>query len=249
MPGRTGFARPPAEGIVFLAVPDGAVAETAARLARLDAPAGVSFVHCSGALGLDALAALRGRHAVGSFHPLQSFPAPRPASAFRGATFAVDASTPALRRRLEALARGLGGRPRRVDDESRALYHAAAVYASNYVVAVVESAVEILEAAGWSRRDATAALVPLVEGAVASIRERGTVRALTGPVRRGDAETVRRHLEALATDGNPKLEATYRMLGAVALGIAKDAGLDPAAAGRMKRALTGSTAATRRRRG
>lgn len=247
--GRSGFGKPPDDGIVFLAVPDGAVGEAAARIARLGPPPRVSFVHVSGALGLDPLAALRERHAVGSFHPLQSFPAPRPPAAFKGITVAVDASTPALRRRLEALARGLGAHPKRVGDADRVLYHAAAVFASNYVIAAVAEAVHLLEASGWPAREANTALMPLVEGVVANLRARGPVGALTGPIRRGDAETVRRHLAALShLGGKPKPEAVYRMLGAVALEIAKEAGLDPAAAERINRALTGPTAATRRRR-
>jgi predicted short-subunit dehydrogenase-like oxidoreductase (DUF2520 family) len=244
VPGRTGFIKPPLLGIVFLAVPDQAVEEVAAKLARLKPSPRLSFVHTSGALGLGILDPLRG-HPVGSFHPLQSFPSPRDPSAFRGITVAVDASTPALMRRLRSLARAVGAKPRRVGDEDRAVYHAAAVYASNYVDAVVAEAVRLLGELGWSDRDATKALVPLVEGAVAGIRERGPVKALTGPIKRGDAETVRRHLEAL--DGLDR-GAEYRMLGKIALEIAVEAGLEPAAAGRIHRALTEKTAATRRRR-
>lgn len=249
VPARRGFPPPRSEAIVFLAVPETAVAEMASKLAGLGLPSSVSVVHVSGTLGLDALDDLRGRHAVGSFHPLQSFPAPSPPEAFRGITVAVDASTPALRRRLESLARSLGARPKHVDDRARSLYHAAAVFASNYVVAVVAEAVKVLRAAGWSQSEATAALLPLVEGVVANLQAQGRVKALTGPIRRGDAATVARHLAALArVDGEPKPEAVYRMLGKVALEIAKEAGLDPAAAERTQRALTGATAATRRRR-
>ena len=213
----------------------------AARIARLRPSERVGFVHCSGALGLGALDALKA-NPIGSFHPLQSFPEPRPPEAFRGITVAVDASTPALLRRLNGLARGLGARPRRVRDTERALYHAAAVFASNYVIASVGEGVRLLRAAGWSRADAEKALLPLVEGVVANLQRRGITRSLTGPIRRGDVDTVRRHLEVVE---DPDL---YRMLGAVALEIAREAGLDPAAAERMGRALTGSTAATRRRR-
>jgi predicted short-subunit dehydrogenase-like oxidoreductase (DUF2520 family) len=230
--------------VVFLAVPDQAVEEVAARLARLKLSRRVSVVHVSGALGLGALAALRERP-VGSFHPLQSFPAPRGPAAFRGITIAVDATSPTLMRRLRSLARAVGAKPRRVGDEDRVLYHAAAVYAANFVDVVVAEAVRLLGELGWSEADATQALVPLVEGAVAGIRERGPVQALTGPIRRGDVETVRRHLAAL--DGLDR-GAQYRMLGKIALEIAVEAGLEPAAAGRMRRALTEKPAATRRRR-
>jgi predicted short-subunit dehydrogenase-like oxidoreductase (DUF2520 family) len=244
---------------VFIAVPDGAVTEVATQMARSPLPSGVSFVHVSGSLGLDALAALAD-HAVGSFHPLQSFPAPRPPEAFQGITVAVDASTTGLERRLAQLARDIGARPRHVGDEERVLYHAAAVFASNYVVAVIAEAVKVLGKAGWSPAEAERALLPLVEGAVASVRGAGVTKALTGPIRRGDVDTVLRHLDALRRLGTPsggsaatsphggeEIGDVYRMLGLVALEIAKEAGLEPAAAEKTGRALTRNVAATRRR--
>jgi predicted short-subunit dehydrogenase-like oxidoreductase (DUF2520 family) len=230
---------------VFLAVPDRAVGEVAANLARMTPSRRLSFVHLSGALGLAALDALRD-HSVGSFHPLQSFPAPRDPGAFRGITVAVDASTPTMMRRLRALARSIGARPVPVKDSRRALYHAAAVFASNYVDVVLAQAVELLRQAGWSEREAIEGLVPLAEGVLANIRRRGPVSALTGPVRRGDVNTVERHLEALR--GAP-VEDLYRMLGLIALEIAVEAGLESVAARRMHRALTQKAAATRRRGG
>ncbi len=239
MPARSGF-KAPVSGIVFLAVPDAAIGATADRIAASDPPAAVSFVHLSGATTLDALAALRPR-AVGSFHPMQSFPFPRPPEAFRGITVAVDASTPALRRRLNALARRLGARPKAVGDAQRAAYHAAGAYASNFVTVMLREAVRLLEGIGWSEDEATRALLPLVEGAVENMRRKGVVKALTGPIRRGDDVTVRRHLEVVA---DPDL---YRMLASIALQIAREAGLEPAAAERVKRALTRDVAATRRR--
>ena len=86
---------------------------------------------------------------------------------------------------------------------------------------------------------------PLAEGTLANVRLRGPVKALTGPVRRGDTGTVQRHLEAL---DRLDFGAQYRMLGKIALELAKEAGLEPAAARRMQRALTEKSAATRRRR-
>lgn len=229
----------------------------AGRLAEAGAgiPETVAFVHLSGALQLNALEPLRARHAVGSFHPLQSFPEPRSPASFRGAVVGVDATTPSLRRRLASLARALGARPKRVSDSQRALYHAAAVFASNYVDALLGTAVELLKLAGWSEHEATSGLLPLTEGVLATVRERGPVRALTGPVRRGDVKTVERHLAALAALASeakshppPPIVDQYRMLGSIALEIAVKAGLEPAVAERMHRALTHQAAATRRRR-
>ena len=214
----------------------------AARVATMHPPHELAVVHCSGALGLDALVALA-ENPRGSFHPLQSFPAPRGPEAFRGITIAVDATTPALLKRLQRLARDLGARPKHVPDRQRVLYHAAAVFASNYVIASVAEGVRLLEAAGWKRAEAERALAPLVEGVAANLRLRGTVKALTGPIRRGDAETVARHLAELEDD------RLYRMLGLVALRLAIEAGLEPAQAERTRRALTRDVAATRRRGG
>jgi predicted short-subunit dehydrogenase-like oxidoreductase (DUF2520 family) len=247
---------PDRAAVIFLTVPDDAVAAVAAKLASQGegVPANLSFVHTSGALELSALGPLRRRHAVGSFHPLRSFPEPGPPDAFRGIVIGVDASRESLRWVLNRLARDLGARPKTVDDAQRAAYHAAAVFASNYVVALLTVAVRMLESWGWSEKEAIRGLAPLAEGALANVRKRGPVVALTGPIRRGDAETVSRHLAALAeldaragsARGRRKTDL-YRMLGDVALEIAKEAGLKPAAAEQTRRALTRKVAATRRR--
>jgi predicted short-subunit dehydrogenase-like oxidoreductase (DUF2520 family) len=242
--------------VVFLTVPDSAVAEVAGKLAggRAQVPAAVAFVHTSGALELSALGALRDRHPVGSFHPLRSFPEPGPPEAFRNIVVAIDASTPALLRELSRLARELGAQPRRVEDRRRALYHAAAVFSSNYVVALLGEGVALLQQTGWTEGEAVKGLTALAEGAVANVRRRGPIAALTGPIRRGDAETVTRHLVALAElergagrVGGRRRSDLYRMLGQVALEIAQQVGLEPEAAGQTRRALTRKVAATRRR--
>ncbi len=240
MPARVGF-KLPADGILFLAVPDGAVGKMASRIAAMGPARELAIVHLSGALGLDVLAPLEA-NPIGSFHPLQSFPFPREPTAFKGITVAIEASTPVLLRKLQALARRLGARPRKVAGErERVKYHAAAVYASNFVDVAVGEAVRELEAIGWSEAEATSALLPLVQGAVANIQRKGVVKALTGPIRRADAETVSRHLAAVE---RPDL---YRILASIAVDIAREAGLEPAAAERVRRALTRDVAATRRR--
>ena len=241
--------------MVFMTVPDSAVAAVATRLVAAGAiPDTVAFVHTSGALELGALEPLRGRHSVGSFHPLRSFPEPGPPEAFSGIVIAVDASSDSLLRVLNRLARDLGARPRRVLDRERAVYHAAAVFASNYVVALLGEAVGLLEKSGWTEKEARQGLVPLAEGAVANVMKRGPTAALTGPIRRGDAETISRHLSALAeldrregSQSSSRQVDLYRMLGQVALEIAQRAGLEPAAAEQTRRALTRKVAATRRR--
>jgi predicted short-subunit dehydrogenase-like oxidoreductase (DUF2520 family) len=234
------------QAITFLAVPDDAVLSTAAQLAQAGRriPESVAFVHLSGALPLGALEPLRATHPIGSFHPLQSFPEPRAPDSLRGIVVGVDASSPQLLRRLGTLARAVGARPKHVGDSERALYHAAAVFASNYVDVLLGEGVRLLRAVGWSEKEASAGLLALTEGTLASVRRRGVVAALTGPVRRGDVNTVDRHLASLSG----RAADLYRMLGLIALEFAVEAGLEPAAAERMQRALTEKTAATRRRR-
>ena len=104
-------------------------------------------------------------------------------------------------------------------------YHAAAAIASNYTVVLVAAAVELLGEVGIGREQATEAMVALVDGTLANVRERGVEAALTGPIRRGDRVTVERHLAALAD--RPELDALYRALARRAVDLARRAP-DPA---------------------
>lgn len=195
--------------LVFLVTPDDTISALAASLPwRPDQQA----VHCSGALGLEALDAARARGTeVGCFHPLQSFPPHSDGpERFQGIVCGVEGDG-ALGEALEGVARDLGARPVRLDGVDRAKYHAAAVFGSNHLVALVAAASEAWAAAGLPPVDALPALLPLLRGAlenVASAPDLAT--ALTGPVARGDVSTVRAHLEALGD--TPELLALYRQL-------------------------------------
>lgn len=238
------------DSLVLLAVPDPALAELAAAIAHALGSAGdrpLEFAHLSGALGLEPLLALReSGHPVGSMHPLQSFPTVREPAAFTRSVFAIEASDPQLEDRLAAVARSLGGFPRTVAGaDQRTLYHAAAVLASNYLVALAGQATQVLEGIGWERSEALGALLPLMSGVLESLSTAGLPEALIGPIRRGDPDTVVRHLAALRNlpPGAPPYShmpaRTYRMLGLAALELAQEAGLEPRAASRIAEALTG----------
>ena len=169
--------------LVVLAVPDAAVAEVAARLTPRRACA---VAHCSGSLGLDVLVP---HQRVASIHPLASLPDPElGADRLRGAWFAVSGD-PVVGEIVELL----GGRPFVVDDRHRAAYHAAAVVASNHLVALLGQVERLAAAAGVP----VEALGPLIEGSLANAEQLGAAAALTGPVARGDWDTVRRHLGAI----------------------------------------------------
>jgi predicted short-subunit dehydrogenase-like oxidoreductase (DUF2520 family) len=198
-------------------------------------------VHLSGAYGLEALAPIATLgNPVGAFHPLQSFPAERGPEAFHGTLFGLNGSTGKLVQDLELLATALGGRARLVADVDRPLYHAAAVVASNYLNSLVFEAAGILAAIGWSRDESVEALVPMVRGAVDNLATRGLPAALIGPIRRGDPATVARHVAALQLlpgRRGERARAVYRLLGEDALELAREAGLDPAAAAAVATAL------------
>ncbi len=199
---------------VFLTVPDGAIASLAASLPWR---AGQSAVHCSGAIGLDALAAATEAGALaGCLHPLQSFPSRDGGAArFRGIVCGIEAPDP-LAALLETVARDLGGGVVRLEGVDRARYHAAAVFASNYTVALAAAAGRAWELAGLPAAEAREALAPLLLATATNIAGQPLADALTGPVARGDLATLERHLAALdiALDGDPALAALYRSLGA-----------------------------------
>ncbi len=196
--------------IVFLTVPDVQIAPVCAAL---EWRAGQSAVHCSGALGLDVLApAASPGAATGCFHPIQSFPSREPEpNRFRGIVCGIEAPGD-LGILLEQIAHDLGATTVRLEGVNRALYHAAAVFASNDVVALAAAAERTWALAGLPPATAHAALSPLLLGAASNVAALGTVAALTGPVARGDVATVERHLAALASD--PALLNLYRRLGA-----------------------------------
>ena len=199
--------------LLLVATPDDEIARTAERLASLSRSFdGAVVLHTSGARDASELAALRARGAaVGSLHPLQSFPAPALALALvRGSVFALEGDRRAVAA-AKGLARDLGGRPVRLRAGTKALYHAAAVLASGGVTGLLDMSLEALERAGLDRATALGAILPLVEGTVRNIGRLGTAEALTGPVARGDRGTIGRNRTALlALD--PEVVAVYDLL-------------------------------------
>jgi predicted short-subunit dehydrogenase-like oxidoreductase (DUF2520 family) len=128
-----------------------------------------------------------------------------------------------------ALAGQLGGVALDLEGQGMALYHAAASMTSNFTVALVDAAIQALSAAGVGREQALAALVPLLRSTVENLVTKGIPGALTGPVARGDAGTVDRHLAALAASA-PALVPLYRALAERTLALARQKGGQPAGA-------------------
>jgi predicted short-subunit dehydrogenase-like oxidoreductase (DUF2520 family) len=105
-----------------------------------------------------------------------------------------------------------------LDGTQMGSYHAAAALASNYIVSAIDAAAQVLAGAGVSPTQAAQALVPLAEGALRNVAQKGTTAGLTGPIRRGDAVTIQRHLDALRE--HPELAQLYRALALHAIEIA-----------------------------
>ncbi len=179
--------------LVLLCIPDRAIAEVAPEIR-----VGPWVAHVSGATPLAALDPHERRF---SMHPLQTFTKARGAEQLDGAWAAVTAETDAALRMGFWLAETLGLRPFELADASRAAYHAGAAVASNYLVTLRDAAGSLLEAAGAPPE----ALDPLMRRVIENHFE------LTGPIARGDWETLERHLDAIRGE-RPELEQLYLVL-------------------------------------
>ena len=184
--------REPAD-LVLLCVPDSAIAASARAI-----PVGPWIAHVSGATPLSALAPHSKRFGV---HPLQTFVKTRGPEQLDGAWAAVGSETADARARGVWFAELLGLRPFDISEDSRALYHAGAAMASNYLVTLYRAAAQLFELVGAPPE----ALVPLMRQTIANHFE------LTGPIARGDWATVDAHLAAISIDA-PELESLYRAL-------------------------------------
>ena len=155
---------------------------------------------------------------VGTMHPLSAIADGKTAMrTLKGTVFGVEGDERG-RATAAKLVGAIGGIVLALDSSQMAAYHTAAALASNYVVAAIDAAAEVLAIAGVAPAEAARALVPLAEGALRNITAHGTTGGLTGPIRRGDAPTIQRHLDALR--GKPELVEIYRALARRAVEIA-----------------------------
>jgi predicted short-subunit dehydrogenase-like oxidoreductase (DUF2520 family) len=190
--------------LVIVATPDRAISAAGAALAPSLDP-GALVIHLSGASSLhelDGVLLSRPDVEIGSLHPLQSLPsADEGAERLAGSWCGIDGSP-----RVERIALTLGMRPFRLDAADRVRYHAAACIASNHLVALLGQVERLATDAGVPFE----AFLPLVRGTVDNVAALGPAAALTGPVARGDHETVARHIDALPADERDAYRALVR---------------------------------------
>jgi len=203
--------------LVFITTPDDIIAQVCGEVRWYERQ---SVVHCSGAHSVDILEPARKLGAtVGSFHPLQTFAdVDQAMENLPGSTFALEAKEPLLSM-LKEFTSLLNGNWVELKPGDKVLYHAAAVFACNYLVTLVKLALDLWLDFGVSSKEATRALLPLLQGTINNVDNIGLPDCLTGPVARGDLGTIKRHLNALEVK-SPSLLTTYKELGLQTIPIA-----------------------------
>jgi len=203
----------PTADVVLITTPDGAIADTCRLIAENKGfKPGCAVLHCSGALPSTILSSAgRCSAFTGSMHPLQSFAADNfTQNPFSGIIIAVEGEPQALTIARE-MATALGATSLTIETKAKTLYHAAAVAASNYLVTLLSLAFRLLAEAGISGPAAYNAMQPLIDGTLTNIKTIGIPQALTGPIARGDGETVKQHLVEIESKA-PQLLDLFKTL-------------------------------------
>ncbi|MFA6542144.1 MAG: DUF2520 domain-containing protein [Bacteroidota bacterium] len=208
--------------VVILAVPDSQIRIVADHLAQsVSSLQGRVVVHLSGALNSSELEVLRKKKAaVGSFHPMQTFPRSHPAS-FAGVWCAAEGDAGALRV-MKQLSKILGANVFEISKKEKVLYHTAGVFASNYLVVLMAAVNEIASGLRLPQSDIWKVYLPIMRQTLNNVVSTTPRRALTGPIVRGDLVTVKNHLNALSKRPLQHLVQLYSALGVEAARIAKE---------------------------
>ena len=224
-----------AADVVVLAVPDAAIRGVSDRIAPMLSP-GATVLHCAGARGPEELAACaaKGAH-VGVMHPMVSFASKQRHPSLSGKTFVAHGSGPAVAQ-SRRIAQACGARLV-VAATTDASYHAAAALVANGAAALAFIAVGLIERLGMRRSQAASAVGGMLESVGQNVKQLGVPEALTGPVIRGDAATVRRHREALERAGRRAL-AAYDAVLPLVIQTAEAAGLPRKHAAELRRIVT-----------
>ena len=206
--------------VVFITTPDQAIAPVCQAIAdNTGFKEKAAVLHCSGALSSNILSAASSLGAsIGSMHPLQSFAVVTEGNPFVGIKVAVEGDAAAADSAWE-MAKDLGADPFSIRTAGKTLYHAAAVVASNYLVTLMRLSFELLQASGVPSSEAYGVLKPLIRGTLNNIDQVGIPDALTGPIARGDVETVSDHLAAIR-QLSPDAADLYTRLGLATIEIA-----------------------------
>jgi len=210
--------------VIFLAVPDDKLENTAQKLAEVSDDFSGSFVvHCAGGRPLSVLQPLQAKGAaIACFHPIQTFTAASAPSDFEHIYIDISGDEAAVSY-LRQFAEALGSRPMEISAKAKPYLHAAAVMAANYMVALVEAAGQTAELGGLDKKITQRALMPLLQQSIANIgASESLIDALSGPIARGDASTVAEHSKLL--EQKPELLALYQNMGLILTKMMQESG-------------------------
>ena len=210
--------------VLLITTSDDAIASVAQEIAEKDGfCSGQIVLHMSGAHTAQLLEPAADKGAITiSVHPIQSFASVEQAiTLLPGTYFSIEGDTRGYSFAQEMVEK-LGGKHFILDSNSKVLYHAAASVASNYLVGLLKTALDLLAAAGVPEEVRLPAFLPLVEGTLKNTKKLGIPQALTGPISRGDLGTLEKHLDAMKE--LPELLSVYRALGLVTVDAALQKG-------------------------
>lgn len=218
----------PGADIVFITTPDSAIPDTCNKISQnIGFSRDAVVMHCSGALASSVLSGAKDCGAwIGSMHPLQSFAsADFPTNPFQDIVVSMEGEARALEfaRKISV---DLGGQGVEILTEAKTLYHAAAVAASNFLVTLLDLAIQLIGEAGVEGQDAFKLLKPLIEGTLSNIEKVGIQDALTGPIVRGDVKTVEAHIKEIGLK-RPEFLMLYKTLAFYTIDIAAARGAIP----------------------
>lgn len=214
--------------IVFITTPDDTIENVCAYIAsKKGFKNNISVFHLSGALSSEILTSAKNSDkdksniSIGSIHPLQSFTPYEKGqkSPFTGINISVEGTEGAVKTG-EKIVTALDANYFTIPTNSKMLYHAAAVVASNYLVTINNFAINLLQKADLSEKKAYEILEPLIMGTLNNIKNKGSVKALTGPVARGDSDIVSSHINAIE-NSLPDFSLLYKVMGKYTLDIAE----------------------------
>ena len=209
---------------VLITTPDDTILRACNEIADPQLVKEKFIFHMSGAGGLDLLdAAKKAGAIIASIHPMQSFSSiDNAVNSIPGSVFGITADKKA-KKQAEIIVADLGGIPIFISPAQKPLYHAAACFASPYLVSLLNVVESIYESIGISKANARKAYLPLLSGTLKNIEIAGSIQALTGPIARGDAGTIRKHLSAIKKM-QPQYSSLYCALGLVTVNIAQKKG-------------------------
>lgn len=204
---------------IFITTPDGVISEVWECIRHYNIKDKI-VCHFSGSLSSGIFSGISATGAsCCSVHPMYAFSNKYTSYLqFNTACLSVEGQEIAIQK-VKGLFEGLGHKVFTINSCDKAKYHAAAVFASNYVTGVLHIAVQLLKECGFNESDAMELLAPVALNNINSVLADGTVNALTGPVERGDISTVKRHLDALKDENTTRI---YKELGKVLVSIAEE---------------------------